>query len=261
MTTAEAARLVTAHVDDGVGVLRLSDPARRNALGKDMSDALGEQVGRVLADGARVIVLTAEPPVFCAGGSLDNLLSGAHPLEDMFAGYDALASAPVPTLAVVAGPALGAGLNLALACDVILASRSARFESRFMGIGMHPGGGHMWRLVQRTGRQTTAAMVLFAESLDAEEAARAGLVWRCYDNDELEPAALQLARRAAARPGGLMMRAKETLRSAASDESGMEAFELEMEAQRWSMTQPEFEASVRSMQERIQAGKAGRDLI
>ncbi|MDA8045565.1 MAG: enoyl-CoA hydratase-related protein [Actinomycetota bacterium] len=257
MTVAAETGLVVARVDDGIGVLRLSDPARRNALGKEMSDALAEQTAGVLAGGARAIVVTAEPPVFCAGGSLDNLLSGEHPLEAMFAGYQALAGAPVPTVAAVAGPALGAGLNLALACDVVLASESARFESRFMGIGMHPGGGHLWRLARRAGRQGAAAMVLFGESLDGEQAVRVGLAWRCYADDEVEPAALDLARRAAARPAGLVARAKETLRAAAADGDGDRAFEVEMDAQRWSMSQPDFEAAVRAMKARIQEGRAG----
>ena len=96
-------------------------------------------------------MLTAEPPVFCAGGSLDALLSRDVPLAACYAGFLALADAPVPTIAAVASPAIGAGVNLPLACDVILAAPGARFDPRWLDVGIHPGGGHLWRLAQRIG--------------------------------------------------------------------------------------------------------------
>ena len=86
--------------------------------------------------------------------------------------------------AAVQGPALGAGMNLALAC-VIVCSPSARFETRFLDIGLHPGGGHLWQLRQRIGRQGAAALTLFGESLDGEEAARHQLAWRCVPEGDL----------------------------------------------------------------------------
>ncbi len=243
--------LVAAAVQGGVGVLRLSDPARRNVLTKTMSDDLEYQVRHVITEGARAIVLAAEPPAFCAGGSLDGLLSGAVPLDQMFAGLLAVASAPVPTIAAVGGPAIGAGLSLALSCDVILASTGARFDSRFLDVGMHPGGAHLWRLRQRVGSQGAAAMVLFGEVLSGAEAAQVGLAWRCVDDPDLEGAATNLARRALKRSPELLVRAKETLKSA--ENSGVDAaFREELEAQRWSMAQPSFKEAVRRMQQQIE---------
>ena len=97
----------------------------------------------------------------------------------------ASARSPLPTIAAVNGAAVGAGMNLALACDVRLAGRSARFDTRFLQLGLHPGGGHTWMLQRIAGPQAAAAVVLFGEVLDGEEAERCGLVWRCVDDDAL----------------------------------------------------------------------------
>jgi enoyl-CoA hydratase len=250
--------LVAATVNGGVGVLRLNDPGRRNVLSKTLSDDLEHQVHHVINEGAGAIVLAAEPPVFCAGGSLDGLLSGEVPLDQMFAGLLAVASAPVPTVAAVGGAAIGAGLSLALSCDVIVASTGARFDSRFLDIGIHPGGAHLWRLCQRVGSQGAAAMVLFGEVLTGEEAAKVGLAWRCVEDADLEGAAMDLARRAVKGSPELLARAKQTLRSAEVSDVDA-AFNEELEAQRWSMAQPSFKEAVRRMQQQIEEKKRRRE--
>src|SRR5260370_9014789 len=102
------AELVRTAVQDGIARITLADPAHRNALSKALSDQLAGAVERAVADGAAVLVLDAEPPVFCAGGSLDGLLDPRHGLEEMYAGFLALADAPVPTIPAVCGPAIGA---------------------------------------------------------------------------------------------------------------------------------------------------------
>ena len=111
--------------------------------------------------------------MFSAGGSVDDLLEPKAPLGETYAGFLALMESELPTVAAVNGPALGAGMNLALACDVMVCSPLARFETRFLDVGLHPGGGHLWQLRQRMGRQGAAALSLFGETLDGEEAAAA----------------------------------------------------------------------------------------
>jgi enoyl-CoA hydratase len=250
--------LVDAVVQDGVGVVRLADSGRRNVLSKALSDDLEHQVCHVIAAGARAIVLAAEPPVFCAGGSLDGLLSGAVPLEEMFGGLGAVGSAPIPTIAAVGGRAIGAGFSLALACDVIVTSTSARFDSRFLDVGIHPGGAHLWRLRQRIGSQGAAAMVLFGEVLTGQEAAKLGLAWRCVEDSELDSTAMDLGRRAANRSPELVARAKRTLGSAADSDLDA-AFGEELEAQRWSMAQPAFKDAIQRIQEEIEEKKRRRE--
>jgi enoyl-CoA hydratase len=238
--------------DDGVALLTLADPGKRNALSHRLSQDLAAAVLEVLSGGARSIVLDAEPPVFCAGGSLDDLLARSRPLGETYAGFLALAQAPVPTIAAVAGPAIGAGVNLPLACDVVIAGEGARFDPRFLDIGIHPGGGHLWRLAQRVGPQGAAALVLCGDVLTGAEAVTAGLAWRCVPDGSVLEVARRLARRAAARSPELVRRAKQVLRATTGyDAAAPLAVAAELEAQQWSVEQPYFEETLRALRARI----------
>ncbi|MGH3989326.1 MAG: enoyl-CoA hydratase [Pseudonocardiaceae bacterium] len=215
----------------GVAVLTLSDPARRNALTLDLSDRLARAVGECDRDeSVHAIVITGAPPAFCAGGDLDALVAAgksgsAADLHRIYRGFLAVANAAVPTIAAVNGPAVGAGLNLALACDLRLVGPGASFDARFLQLGIHPGGGMTWLVHRAAGPQTAAAMALFGEPLDAREAVRTGLAYRLVDVDD-EPrspaaheavvtAAVDLARRAAAAPRDLVVATKAALRATA----------------------------------------------
>jgi enoyl-CoA hydratase len=252
MTESLVRRSVT---DAGVGLIRLADPDHRNALSKEFSDDLAGAVHSVLDQGARAIVVSAEPPVFSAGGSLDGLSSREFPLSDLYKGFLAVAEAPVPTIAAVDGPAVGAGVNLALACDVILASPNARFDPRFLDLAIHPGGGHLWRLARRVGVQGVSALVLCGDVLTGAEAVEHGLAWRCVPADELEGLALRFAERAAARPAELMRRTKESIAASMELTQAQDAVALELRVQQWSVEQPEFAEAVRAMRERIAASR------
>jgi enoyl-CoA hydratase len=245
------ANTVRVSAEEGVAVITLADPARRNALSKQLSDELADAVQRALDAGARALVLAAEPPVFCAGGSLDDLLAGSHPLGETYAGFLALADAPVPTIAAVAGAAIGAGVNLPLACDVVIAGESARFDPRFLDVGIHPGGGHLWRLAQRVGRQGAAALVLCGDTLTGPEAVSHGLAWRCVPDGEVTAVAVRLARRAAARSPELVRRTKETLRATTGYDRAADAAAVELQAQQWSVEQPYFAETLRALREKI----------
>ncbi|MCW2889284.1 MAG: hypothetical protein QOE54_2922 [Streptosporangiaceae bacterium] len=254
----DTAPLVTLEQAAGVAVLTLADPAHRNALSHAMSVALASAVDAALAGGAAALVLTAQPPVFCAGGSLDDLIVPKVPLRGMYAGFLRLANAPVPTVAAVNGPCIGAGVNLPLACDVILTSASAAFDPRFLDVGIHPGGGHLWRLERRIGGQGAAALVLFGDRLDGREAASCGLAWRCVDADELLPTAMRLARRAAGRPRDLVVRTKESLRSSGAIGDPEAAIELELAAQEWSVAQPGFTERVVSLRDGLRSTRGAK---
>ena len=246
---------VRSAVEDGVAVLTLADPGKRNALSRRLSEDLAAAVGSALSQEARAIVLDAEPPVFCAGGSLDDLLRRSSPLGETYAGFLALADAPVPTIAAVAGAAIGAGVNLPLACDVVVAGESARFDPRFLDVGIHPGGGHLWQLRQRIGRQGAAALSLFGETLDGEEAARRQLAWRCVPETDLLDTAWQLASRAAGHDRALMSRARRSLADSASVVHAADAVALELEPQRWSMGRPEFLDALSRLRTRLGRGQ------
>lgn len=249
--TSEAARVRIEHVEGGVAIVTLDDAAHRNALTLELTRELAAAVDAALADGARALVLRAEPPVFCAGGSVDDLLEPRADLPEMYAGFLALAEAPVVTVAAVDGPAIGAGVNLPLACDVVVASPEARFDPRFLDLGLHPGGGQLWRLERRVGRQAAAALVLCGETLDGAEAEAKGLVWRCVAGEDLLDTALGLARRAASRPAPVMARAKATLDASPALASAAEAIALELDAQRWSMATPAFAERLDDLRTRL----------
>ena len=238
------------HPSDGVAVITLDDAAHRNALRFAMTQALGTAVHEALEGGARAIVLAAEPPVFCAGGSLDELLEPVATLPEIYEGMLALARAPVPTIAAVGGPAIGAGVNLPLFCDVIVASPSARFDPRWLDVGIHPGGGHLFRLADRVGRQAAAALVLLGEVADGEQAADIGLAWRCVPDADLLPTAVALAERAAGRDGALVRRTKATLDASRTAGDADAARAIELEAQEWSMARPEFTAGLERLRNR-----------
>lgn len=247
-------RTIRVSTDDGVTVITLADPGRRNALSRQLSDELADAVREAVSGGARALVLDAEPPVFCAGGSLDDLLRRDQPLSAAYAGFQALAEAPVPTVAAVAGAAVGAGVNLPLACDVVIAGMSACFDPRFLDVGIHPGGAHLWRLARRVGPQGAAALVLCGDTLTGPEAVTHGLAWRCVTDDEALPVALRLARRAAGRSPALVRRAKQTLRETTGYAAADEAAAVELDAQQWSVEQPYFTEKVTALREQIRSG-------
>jgi enoyl-CoA hydratase/carnithine racemase len=241
--------------DGNVAVVTLDDPDRRNALSLEVTVQLGQAVDEASADpSVGALVVTATPPAFCAGGSVDDLLNPRAPLRDMYAGVLALSRTTLPSVAAVNGPVIGAGVNVPLSCDVILASPRARFDPRFMDLGIHPGGGHLWRMERLVGRQAAAALVIFGESLTGEEAARIGLAWRCVPDDELLDTAIVLARRAADRPRELVGRAKSVLDASPAIDTWEQAFELEYTHQEWSMDQPAFQDRLAELRARLQKG-------
>src|SRR5262249_947964 len=138
------------------------------------------------------IVITGAGSAFCSGADLNSLLAltdtlsrDAYDVRTIYEGFLVVRESPLPTIAAVNAPAVGAGFNLALACDVRIVSPDARFDTRFANIGLHPGGGHVWMLDRLTGPQTTAAMVAFGERVDGERAVSLGLAWRCVQADLL----------------------------------------------------------------------------
>lgn len=245
---------VRTEITDGVALLTLSNPERRNALNLDLSRKLVAAVHAVSADDAvGAVVVTGEAPAFCAGGDLGEL-ADAEPdvLREVYSGFLEVARCPLPTVAAVNGAAVGAGLNLALACDLRLAGPRARFDTRFAQLGLHPGGGYTWMVQRALGAQGAAAMSLFCEVLDAAEAERVGLVWRSYPDDAaLLSAARELAGRAASADRGLIRTTKSTMRITAGMTSHEQATEVEVRAQAVSIRSSDFRDRLAALREKI----------
>src|SRR5262245_41665760 len=138
--------LVELAIADRVATITLNNPGERNSMSGPLVEELVAAVDRVEVDeSVGALVVTGAPPAFCAGANLGNLRTATGPgLRAIYDGFLRIARCPLPTLAAVNGAAVGAGMNLALACDVRIAARRARFDTRFLQIGLHPGGGHTW---------------------------------------------------------------------------------------------------------------------
>jgi enoyl-CoA hydratase len=240
---------VPLHVErrDRVAVLTLDDPDRRNALTAGLGEEIVDAVDRIEDDdGIGALVVTGTPPAFCSGADVGALAAMSEGDQDraslpsIYEGFLRFHRCTLPTVAAVNGPAVGAGLNLALGCDIRVASPAARFDCRFARIGLHPGGGHTRLLTDAVGGQAAAAMVLAGESPDGERAAALGLAWSCVDADELLDEAVRIAGRAADLPRELARRVKASLRETPRLASLDDAVALELDRQRWSVEQGFF---------------------
>jgi enoyl-CoA hydratase len=236
---------------DGVGLITIDLPERRNSLTVEMSSQLVRHVAACEGDPAvSAIVVTGAPPAFCAGADLTALGEAKEEgLRAIYAGFLAVAGSALPTVAAVNGAAVGAGLNLALACDVRLVGPRARFDSRFLQLGLHPGGGMTWMTQRLVGPQTAAAMTLFGEVLDAAEAVRTGLALRQVD--DVVTAAVEFAQPAVKAPRELVLATKRTLRTTAALDRHADAIETELVAQVASMETPAFAELLAAMRARI----------
>lgn len=246
---------VHCEITEHVAVVTLDDPARRNALSLELGAELCATFDRLeQGDDARAVVLTGAGKGFCAGADLSQLgESREEGLAAIYEGFLRFANTPLPTIAAVNGAAVGAGMNLALAADVRLAARSARFDCRFVDLGLHPGGGHTWMLRRILGPQAAAAMVVFGQVADGPEAERIGLAHRCVDDDELLTAAVEVAARAASGPPALVRQVKATLRAMADVDDHARAVQLELGHQVHSMDQPAFAERLAALRQRIRA--------
>lgn len=238
-----------------VAVLTVHAPASRNALTLDLSARLADAVAAAEADeDVHAVVVTGTPPAFCAGADLSALGEAREEgLRAIYAGFLAVANCSLPTIAAVGGAAVGAGLNLALAADVRLAGPHAKFVARFMELGLHPGGGMTWLVQQAVGAQRAAAMTLFGEVLDADEAVRTGLAHRRVDGDheDLLEAALGLAKAPSEAPRELVLATKASMRRTRALTAHADAVDVEIAPQVASLDSPGFAERLAAMRRRI----------
>ncbi|MEQ8840838.1 MAG: enoyl-CoA hydratase-related protein [Acidimicrobiales bacterium] len=247
--------LIETEVRDRVGILTLNDPDKRNAITLAMNDEIAAVLDAWEADDdIGAMVVTGAGKGFCAGADLDDLLAdqGEAGMKKIYEGFLRIAHTPLPTIAAVNGAAVGAGFNMVLACDlVIAAAERARFDSRFLQIALHPGGGHTWRLRSIVGRQTTMAMVLFGEVVQAEQAKELGIVWKVVDDDALLEEAVALAAVAAGQGKELNARTKASILTLDTVSESDAAVDHELWPQLWSMEQGDFRALVSRLQANI----------
>ncbi|MDG2071258.1 MAG: enoyl-CoA hydratase [Pseudomonadales bacterium] len=241
---------------DSVAVLTINDDERRNIISPDLVDEIIEAVTGIEADEAmNALIITGAGQAFCAGADLGDLSAArdgySSRIEKVYEGFMTIARCKLPTIAAVNGPAVGAGMNLAAACDIRVAARSAVFDTRFMQLGLHPGGGHTWMLQRAMGWQGAVATLLLGEKLSGEQAVQRGLAWICVDDERLLDAARQLAARVDRFPRDLLIQTKQSLVDTAAMTDHEEAVSYEYEKQMHSVQQPAFADLIEAMQQKV----------
>jgi enoyl-CoA hydratase len=190
--------------DDAVGVVTINRPSALNALSNDvLSQVVGALEELDADDDMRAIVVTGGSQVFAAGADLKQLVSGAEKsgfVAMRGALWDRIRALQTPLIAAVSGYALGAGCELAMSCDLIVASETARFGQPEINVGIMPGAGGTQRLTRAVGKARAMELVLTGRMMDAYEAERAGLVNRVVPVEVLAEEAIALAREIATKP-------------------------------------------------------------
>jgi 2-(1,2-epoxy-1,2-dihydrophenyl)acetyl-CoA isomerase len=207
-------------VDGGVGRITLNRPDRLNSFTTAMHAEVRDALARVAADGARVLVLTGAGRGFCAGQDLgDRTVAPGEKGVDLGASIEenykplvlGLRALPMPVIAAVNGVAAGAGANIALACDLVVAAKSASFVQAFCRLGLVPDSGGTWFLPRLVGDARAIGLAMLGEKLPAEQAAAWGLVWQCVEDAELAPTVDRLAQGFAAAPTLGLARTKQAI--------------------------------------------------
>lgn len=206
-SASDAPVLVATH--GAVRVITLNRPAALNSFTRAMHALLLPALNAAADDAAvRAVVLTGAGRGFCAGQDLNDGMQGDGGPPDVGAIVESLyrplanrvRSMPVPVIAAVNGVAAGAGANLALCCDMVIAARSASFIQAFSKIGLVPDCAGTWLLPRLVGRARALGLAMTGDKLPAEEAQRIGLIWQCVDDAALMETALALAERLAKMP-------------------------------------------------------------
>jgi 2-(1,2-epoxy-1,2-dihydrophenyl)acetyl-CoA isomerase len=227
-------------VDRGVARLTLNRPEKLNSFNTQMHEEVRHALENLNRSDARVLVLTGAGRGFCAGQDLaDRVVApGAEGLdlgESIEKYYKplilALQRLPMPVIAAVNGVAAGAGANIALACDLVIAARSASFVQAFSKLGLVPDSGGTWTLPRLIGNARALGLTLLGQKLPAEQAAGWGMIWQCVDDAQLAPTVDALAQQLAVAPTRGLAATKAAIRGG-WQRSLAEQLDIERDAQR-----------------------------
>jgi 2-(1,2-epoxy-1,2-dihydrophenyl)acetyl-CoA isomerase len=208
-------------INEGVARLTLNRPDRLNSFTVQMHQEVREALAQVAASKeARVLVFTGAGRGFCAGQDLaDRAVAPGGQGVDLGDSIEnnykplvmALRNLPMPVIAAVNGVAAGAGANIALACDLVIAARSASFVQAFSKLGLVPDSGGTWFLPRVLGNARAMGLALLGDKLSAEQAAQWGMIWRCVDDAEFKSTVDQLAAQLAVAPTKGLARTKQAI--------------------------------------------------
>jgi len=224
-------------VTDGIARLTLNRPDKLNSFNVQMHQEVRAALARVREDAAcRVLVITGAGRGFCAGQDLgDRAVAPGAAAPDLGESIElrykplvlGLRNLPKPVIAAVNGVAAGAGANIALACDIVIAAKSATFIQSFSKLGLVPDSGGTWTLPRLIGPARAIGLTFLGDKLSAEQAAAWGLIWRCVDDAELPGTVDQLARQLSIAPTRGLARTKEAIYA-----SGQHTLEQQLDLER-----------------------------
>jgi 2-(1,2-epoxy-1,2-dihydrophenyl)acetyl-CoA isomerase len=244
-------------VADGAYRLTLNRPDRLNAFVVQMHEEVRDVLSRIEADStARVLLITGAGRGFCAGQDLGERDVGSGPL-DLSQGPDTqynplvrrLVALPLPVVCAVNGVAAGAGVNIAAACDIVVAKKSAKFAQAFSAIGLVPDSGGTWFLPRLIGQARALSFTLLNETLSAERAEAIGLIWKAIDDDAFDAEVDAIVNKLAKAPTFGLASAKRAIRgswTATLDE----ALDLERDMQRDCGLSPDYKEGVTAFKEK-----------
>ena len=214
-------------VDNGVATLTLNRPKQLNSFTTEMHAEVREAMAQVIEDAdIRCLVLTGAGRGFCAGQDLgDRAVSGEGGAPDLGESVKknynplirSIMNLPKPVICAVNGVAAGAGSSIALACDIVLAARSASFIQVFCKIGLVPDSGGTFNLPRSVGLARAKGLAMLGDRLPAETAEEWGLIWKCVDDDNLQEEALKMARHLATQPTRALGRIKKLLNESSTN--------------------------------------------
>jgi 2-(1,2-epoxy-1,2-dihydrophenyl)acetyl-CoA isomerase len=259
-------KTIILEVAEGYAVITLNRPDKLNSFNDAMHGELREVVAHCEADhGIRAVLLTGAGRGFCAGQDLGDRNIADGPLPDLGEALERnynpmvrrLRAMPKPVVCAVNGVAAGAGANLALACDIVLAARSASFIQAFCKIGLIPDAGGTYALPRLVGHARAMALSMLGDKLTAEQAAQWGLIWRVMDDAELIPEATRLCAHLATQPTFALGLMKKAL-NASLDHNLDQQLEVERNLQRSAGQSEDFREGVAAFLEKRPAKFKGR---
>ncbi len=208
-------------IAEGVAILTFNRPDKLNSFTTEMHAEVREALSAIQADtSVRCLLITGKARGFCAGQDLADEVASADIGATVERDYNplvrSLTSLPMPVICAVNGIAAGAGANIALACDIVLAARSAAFIQAFCKIGLVPDSGGTWTLPRVVGHARAMALTLLGEKISAEQAENWGMIWKCVDDANLMTEAMKLAKHLATQPTKGLAMTKQAIHAAST---------------------------------------------